>query len=207
MSQGHGPLESDTCRDYVLPALQKAGWRSDQIVEQRYFTDGRIIARARGHRRDTGKRSDYLLEIHPDLPLAVVEAKREYKLPSDGLQQAMDYAEILGLGFAYASNGRGIVEHDYDHGRQTDLTEFPSHRARADRRFGDEVREAPPPPYGPARHEQTQGLGGRDRGGWPGARWVVRLTRVPDLRHTPRRCEDIVRRPSDSMAGALGRSA
>lgn len=63
MIAGHGPLESDTCREYVLPALKAAGWRSEQIVEQRYFTDGRIIARARGHRRGEGKRSDYLLDI------------------------------------------------------------------------------------------------------------------------------------------------
>lgn len=126
MTAGHGPLESDTCRDYVLPALDRAGWRSEQIVEQRYFTDGRIIARARGHRRGEGKRSDYLLEIRPDLPLAVVEAKRQYKLPSDGLQQAMDYAETLGLGFAYATNGTGIVEHDYHTGRQMDRADFPA---------------------------------------------------------------------------------
>ena len=121
-----GPLEKDTCRDYVLPALLAAGWASEQIVEQRYFTDGRIIPTATGHRRNEGKRTDYLLEIQPDLPVAVVEAKREYKLPGDGLQQAMRYAEILGIGYAYSSNGKGIVEHDYDTGLQRDLTTFPS---------------------------------------------------------------------------------
>jgi type I restriction enzyme R subunit len=93
-----GPLEKDTCRDYVLPALLAAGWASEQIVEQRYFTDGRIIPTATGHRRNEGKRTDYLLEIEPDVPVAVVEAKREYKLPGDGLQQAMRYAESSVLG-------------------------------------------------------------------------------------------------------------
>lgn len=126
MSLREGPLESETCRDFVLPALRASGWQPEQIVEQRYFTDGRIIAMAFGHRRSEGKRTDYLLHLRPDLPLAVVEAKREYRLPSDGLQQAMDYAELLGLGFAYASNGKGIVEHDYDTGRQLDVSEFPS---------------------------------------------------------------------------------
>jgi type I restriction enzyme R subunit len=126
MSRRGGPLESETCREFVLPALRAAGWQPEQIVEQRYFTDGRIIAMAFGHRRSEGKRTDYLLQLRPDLPLAVVEAKREYRLPSDGLQQAMDYAELLGLGFAYASNGRGVVEHDYDTGRQREVPGFPS---------------------------------------------------------------------------------
>ncbi|MGH2986873.1 MAG: EcoAI/FtnUII family type I restriction enzme subunit R [Solirubrobacterales bacterium] len=119
-------METDTCRDYIVPALRAAGWRDDQIVEQRYFTDGRVIPTGRGHRRGEGRRTDYLLEIEPGQPIGVVEAKREYKLPSDGLQQAMDYAEVLGVGFAYSSNGEGIVEHDYDTGAQADRVDFPS---------------------------------------------------------------------------------
>ena len=126
MTRRSGPLESETCRDYVLPALRASGWQPEQIVEQRYFTDGRIIAMAFGHRRSEGKRADYLLYLKPDVPLAVVEAKREYRLPGDGLQQAMDYAELLGLGLAYASNGKGIVEHDYDSGLQREVSAFPS---------------------------------------------------------------------------------
>lgn len=126
MSRRSGPLESETCREYVLPALRAAGWQPEQIVEQRYFTDGRIIAMAFGHRRSEGKRADYLLQLKPDVPLAIVEAKREYRLPGDGLQQAMDYAELLGLGLAYASNGLGIVEHDYDSGHQREVPAFPS---------------------------------------------------------------------------------
>lgn len=121
-----GPLELDTCRDYVVPALKRAGWSEDQIIEQRYFTDGRIVPMGRGHRRKPGKRTDYLLEIEPGFPIAVVEAKRLYRLPGDGLQQGMDYAEILGIPFVYSSNGKGIVEHDYDTGAQTDLEGFPS---------------------------------------------------------------------------------
>lgn len=121
-----GPLELDTCREYILPALHRAGWKDEQVVEQRYFTDGRIVPTGRGHRRKLGKRTDYLLEIEPGFPIAVVEAKRLYRLPGDGLQQGMDYAEILGIPFAYSSNGEGIVEHDYDTGAQTDLDGFPS---------------------------------------------------------------------------------
>jgi len=54
------------------------------------------------------------------------EAKAEYKQPADGLQQAMDYAEILGVRFAYSTNGLEIVEYDYTTGREQTLDAFPS---------------------------------------------------------------------------------
>jgi len=60
--------------------------------------------------------------------IAVVEAKPEYRSPGDGLQQAKDYAEILGLSFAYATNGHGIVEFDYTTGQESELDLFPSPR-------------------------------------------------------------------------------
>jgi type I restriction enzyme R subunit len=125
MIRSKGPTEDATCRRFVVSALVEAGWSEQQIVEQRYFTDGRIVPSGRGHRRQQGKRADYLLEIAPGLPVAVVEAKRLFKLPGDGLQQAMRYAEMLRLGFAYSTNGRGIVEHDYDTGTQRELLRFP----------------------------------------------------------------------------------
>jgi type I restriction enzyme, R subunit len=141
-----GPREADTCRDFILPRLNDAGWQGEQIVEEHYFTDGRIVPTLRGHRREPGKRADYLLEIDPGFPVAVVEAKRLYRLPSDGLQQGMRYAEILKLPFVYASNGRGIVEHDYDTGRQRELDAFPSpdellKRYRAWQGLSEEVTE------------------------------------------------------------------
>ncbi len=118
--------EADTCRQYVLPKLYAAGWTDDQIREQKHFTDGRILVAGRKHFRKPGKKADYLLHYRPDFRLAVVEAKAAYKKPADGLQQAMEYAEILGLKFAYATNGHGIVEHDYTTGKQRDLESFPS---------------------------------------------------------------------------------
>lgn len=120
-----GPLESDTCRDYVLPRLSDAGWDDQRIVEQLPVTDGRIILVGKRHRRDKPLFADYALEMTPGLAGAVVEAKRLFKLPSDGLQQAMRYAEMLDLPLAYSSNGKGIVEHDFDTGKQTDLETFP----------------------------------------------------------------------------------
>jgi len=118
--------EADTCRRYVVPALHSAGWDDERIAEQRTFTDGRImVAGSKVHRRP-GKRADYILRYRPDMPIAVVEAKPTYRTPGEGLQQAKDYAEILGLKFAYATNGHGIVEFDYLTGRERELNAFPT---------------------------------------------------------------------------------
>ena len=118
--------EADICRRYVLPKLYAAGWTDDHISEQRTFTDGRIVVAGNKVQRKPQKRADYLLRYTRDFALAVVEAKADYKTPGDGLQQAMEYAEILGLKFAYSTNGHGVVEHDYLTGRETDLAVFPS---------------------------------------------------------------------------------
>ncbi|MGH9368103.1 MAG: DEAD/DEAH box helicase family protein, partial [Thermoanaerobaculia bacterium] len=133
--------EADTCRKYVLPKLYAAGWNDDQIHEQKYFTDGRIVPLGRRHRRNPGKKTDYLLSYRPDFPIALVEAKADYKLPSDGLQQAMAYGEILDVRFAYSTNGHGIVEHDYTTGRQTLLEGFPRPEDLWSRLRGSQVPE------------------------------------------------------------------
>jgi type I restriction enzyme R subunit len=129
--------EADTCRMYVLPKLHNAGWSDDRIIEQKYFTDGRIIATDGKHFRKPGKKADYVLRYAPDFSIAVVEAKAAFKHPGDGLQQAMSYAEILGLKFAFSTNGHGIVEHDYMTGRQRIIDDFPSPQELMRRLRGD----------------------------------------------------------------------
>jgi type I restriction enzyme R subunit len=118
--------EADTCRKYVLPKLYAAGWTDEQISEQKSFTDGRIVVTGDKVRRLPQKRADYILRYRRDFPIAVVEAKSIYANPGDGLQQAKDYAQILGLKFAYATNGHGIVEHDFLTGRDNDIDCFPT---------------------------------------------------------------------------------
>jgi type I restriction enzyme, R subunit len=125
--------EADTCRKYVLPKLYSAGWNDDQISEQKSFTDGRIVVIGAKPRRRPAKRADYLLRYARDFMLAVVEAKPSYKLAGDGLQQAKDYAEVLGLRFAYSTNGDGIVEFDYATGKERELETFPSPKELWDR--------------------------------------------------------------------------
>lgn len=113
--------EADTCRQYVLPKLHGAGWTDDVIREQKTFTDGRILVQDRNARRGKQKRADYLLHSGRDFPIAVVEAKAAYLYPGQGLQQAIDYAVVLDLPFAYSTNGHGIVEHDRLTGQERDL--------------------------------------------------------------------------------------
>lgn len=122
------PSEADTCRKYVVPLLQSAGWDSEphSIAEQRTITDGRIVPVGKGFIRKPPRRVDYLLRYRRDFPLAVVEAKAAYKQAADGVQQAKQYAEMLGLKFAYATNGHEVIEFDYCSGLETARTDYPT---------------------------------------------------------------------------------
>lgn len=120
--------EADTCRKYVLPKLIQSGWDDNphSFTEQKSFTDGRIILIGNKVKRRPQRRADYLLRYTRDFMIAVVEAKADYKSPGDGLQQAKNYAEILGLKFAYSTNGKSIIEFDYLKGTEKELNSFPS---------------------------------------------------------------------------------
>jgi type I restriction enzyme R subunit len=132
------PTEADICRTYILPQLYASGWEDDFILEQLVLTPGRIVPLGESkHFRKDGLRADYVLFIRKNIPIAVVEAKAEYKQPGDGLQQAMQYADMLGIKFAYSSNGKGIVEHDYKTGQEHDLSQFPSPEELWERQRGE----------------------------------------------------------------------
>ncbi|MGO8751510.1 MAG: EcoAI/FtnUII family type I restriction enzme subunit R [Thermoguttaceae bacterium] len=137
--------EADTCRKWVTPKLHEAGWSDDQIQEQHSFTDGRVIPTAKRIRRGKQKRADYRLRYTRDFPIAVVEAKAIYKTAGEGLQQAKDYAEILDLKFAYATNGKEIIEFDFLTGVERKIDAFPSpaelwSRLRKGRKLGDDKK-------------------------------------------------------------------
>src|SRR2546430_996314 len=121
------PTEADTCRKLVVPKLQGAGWDNEpySIAEQRTITDGRIVPVGKSFIRRPPKRVDYLLRYRRDFPLAVVEAKAEYKTAADALQPAKQYAEMLGLKFAYATNGAEIIEFDYFTGLEKTISAYP----------------------------------------------------------------------------------
>jgi len=144
--------EADTCRKYVLPKLYEAGWTDDQINEQKTFTDGRIMVIGEKVWRKKGKRADYILRVSKGLPIAVVEAKVEYKNAEAGVQQAKDYAEVLGLKFAYSTNGHEIIEHDYTTGLERKIVSFPTpdelwSRLKEEEEIGPEVEKRLLHPY------------------------------------------------------------
>ncbi len=108
-----GLSERDICTKFITPALRNAGWDEMlQIREEVSFTQGRIIVRGKLVARGKGKRADYILYLKPNIPIAVIEAKDNSHSLGDGMQQALDYAEILNVPFAFSSNGDGFVFHD-----------------------------------------------------------------------------------------------
>lgn len=121
--------EEDVKLRYITPAIQQAGWRNEQIRMEYFFTDGAVIVRGKSVARGQRKKADYLLShLAGQMSLAIVEAKDEEHTIGDGMQQAMDYAEILHIPFAYSSNGHGFIEHDFLTGteREISMAEFPT---------------------------------------------------------------------------------
>ena len=108
--------ESDIRTKFITPALLGVNgdkWNvMTQIREETFFTKGRVIVRGKTVRRGEAKKADYILSYKPNLPLAVHEAKDNNHSVGAGMQQALEYAEILDIPFAYSSNGDAFLEHD-----------------------------------------------------------------------------------------------
>ncbi|CAB4804421.1 unannotated protein [freshwater metagenome] len=105
--------ESDICAKYITPAVIAAGW--DELLQIRrevFFTKGRVIVRGKLHTRGEQKRADYILYYKANIPLAVIEAKDNKHSVGSGMQQALNYAETLGIPFVFSSNGDGFLWHD-----------------------------------------------------------------------------------------------
>jgi type I restriction enzyme, R subunit len=118
--------EADTCRTLITPKLRTAGWTDEQIREQVTFTHGRIVPAGGRVARKAQKRADYLLYYHSDFKVAVVEAKADTERAMDGLSQAKEYARMLGLQYAYATNGHEILEFNFKSGELKEIDCFPS---------------------------------------------------------------------------------
>jgi len=105
--------ERDICTKYITPAITGAGWDlHSQIREEVSFTKGRIIVRGKLHTRGEQKRADYILYYKSNIPLAVIEAKENGHSVGAGMQQALNYAETLGVPFVFSSNGDAFLMHD-----------------------------------------------------------------------------------------------
>ena len=126
--------EEDIKLQYITPALTSK-WERQKITMETQITDGKISLKGNLAVRQPGKRVDYLLYLSANNPIAVVEAKDNHHQVSAGLQQAMDYAKMLDLPFAFSSNGDGFAEHDFLTGaeRQFGMDEFPTEAELIDR--------------------------------------------------------------------------
>ena len=121
--------EEDIKLNYITPAINAAGWQNGvNITMETKITDGRINIKGNMAYRETPKKVDYLLYLNKYHPIAIVEAKDNNHSVSHGLQQAITYAQMLDLPFAYSSNGDGFCEHDFLTGteRMLSMNEFPT---------------------------------------------------------------------------------
>ncbi len=113
MSSKKELTERDICTKYINPALLKSGWNiQTQVREEVYFTDGKIYVKGNKTKRANGKKADYILYYKPNIPVAIIEAKDNNHRVQDGIQQGLDYANILDIPVVFSSNGDGFYEHD-----------------------------------------------------------------------------------------------
>lgn len=135
--------EADIRSKFITPAIKNAGWSDRQISEEysfkvnKTFTDGQMVLdpKTKKASRQDAKRADYLLYHSANRKIAIVEAKDNKHSSRDGLQQAIDYALLLDIPFAYSSNGDEFIEHDFITGkqRQFPMTQFPTPHELAER--------------------------------------------------------------------------
>ena len=119
--------EEDIKLQYITPAVTSK-WNIKKITMETRITDGKINLKGNLAVREKPKRADYVLYLCANHPIAIIEAKDNTHSISYGLQQAMEYAKMLDLPFAFSSNGDGFAEHDFLTGteRQFRMDEFPS---------------------------------------------------------------------------------
>lgn len=105
--------ERDICTKYITPAIEQAGWDiHTQVLEEVSFTDGKIYVRGKLTARGESKRADYILYYKSNIPIAIIEAKDNTHTVGAGLQQALNYAQILDIPCVFSSNGDGFMFHD-----------------------------------------------------------------------------------------------
>jgi len=124
--------EADICTKFITPTIVGAGWDlKNQIRQEVYFTNGRIIIKGDGIERGERKRADYILYYKGNIPIAIIEVKDNNHSVGAGMQQALEYSKILDISFVYSSNGDSFIEHDTtgkteEMEREISLDSFPS---------------------------------------------------------------------------------
>lgn len=130
----HKMSEEDIKLQYITPSITSK-WSREKITMETRITDGKINLKGNFVFREKPKRADYILYLSANNPIAVVEAKDNNHSVSHGLQQAMNYAKMLDVPFAYSSNGDGFAEHDFLTGKERmfGLEDFPTEQELVER--------------------------------------------------------------------------
>ena len=144
MGISHELSEEDVKFRYINEAITSKGWTKDSIFmeQQVKFTDGKISLHGNIVHREKPKFADYVLYVNKATPIAIIEAKDTKHTVSYGLQQAMEYAKMLDVKFAFSSNGEGFAEHDFLTGQERcfGMDEFPTREELIDR-YKKEINE------------------------------------------------------------------
>ncbi|AST56197.1 restriction endonuclease subunit R [Parabacteroides sp. CT06] len=144
MGISHELSEEDVKFRYINDAITSKGWTKDSIFmeQQVKFTDGKISLHGNIVHREKPKFADYVLYVNKATPIAIIEAKDTKHTVSYGLQQAMEYAKMLDVKFAFSSNGEGFAEHDFLTGQERcfGMDEFPTREELIDR-YKKEINE------------------------------------------------------------------
>jgi type I restriction enzyme R subunit len=146
--------EQDISTKFIVPAIKNSGWKDSLVSENKSITDGRIILNKKSITRGKKKRPDFVLSYSKNFPLAIIEVKDNNHSIASGIQQALNYAEMLDAPFAYSTNGDGFLEHDFFTGKQRKLKlhQLPSpeelyNRYKQHKNIGDEVEKIIQFPY------------------------------------------------------------
>ena len=159
--------ETDICDLFITPAIKNAGWDPTQQIRREFtLTPGPIIVRGNVSSRNKKKKkfADYVLSWIRGVPIAVVEAKDNNHSVSQGIQQALGYAQILEVPSAFSSNGDAFASHNKlpvsgeDIETQFPLDSFPSptelwNRYKTFRAIEEQAESLVVQPY----HEDTSG--------------------------------------------------
>lgn len=150
--------EATTCLRYIDPQLKESGWHVDKIIREYPITKGKIIPVGQTGKRNDPLKADYILKLNHDFKIAVVEAKAYDKPHDEGMQQALRYAEMMRLKFAYATNGQKIEEYDFITKQQKTIERFPTpdellHRIKGHLNFNDEQMGALLEPFDHNSHD------------------------------------------------------
>ena len=155
--------EQDISTKYIVPSIQNSGWDvMTQVSEQKFITDGRIILNGKNTKRGERKRPDFVLSYRKNFPLAIIEVKDNNHSIENGIQQAINYAEILDAPFAYSTNGDGFLEHDFLTGKQRSLSinQLPSpeelyNRYKQNKNIGEDAEKVLQTPYYQGNSKKT----------------------------------------------------